>query len=42
MAHWRNLMKDYKYLGAWDLEVNGKYEPKEVTIDKIYQDTFVS
>lgn len=41
MAHWRNLMKDNKYMGAWDLEVNGKYEPKEVTIEKIYQDTFV-
>lgn len=41
MAHWRNLMKDNKYLGAWDLEVNGKYEQKLVTIDKIYQDTFV-
>jgi len=35
-------MKDNKYLGAWDLEVNGKYEQKLVTIDKIYQDTFVS
>ena len=34
-------MKDNKYLGAWDLEVNGNYEPKEVTIEKIYQDTFV-
>lgn len=34
-------MKDNKYLGAWDLEVNGKYEPKLVTIEKIYQDTFV-
>jgi hypothetical protein len=41
MAHWRNLMKDNKYLGAWDLEVDGKYEPKMVTIEKIYQDTFV-
>ncbi len=34
-------MKDNKYLGAWDLEVDGKYEPKMVTIEKIYQDTFV-
>jgi hypothetical protein len=41
MAHWRNLMKDNKYLGSWDLEVNGKYEPKVVTIDRIYQDVFV-
>jgi hypothetical protein len=39
--HWRNLMKDNKYLGSWDLEVNGKYEPKLVTIKKIYQDVFV-
>jgi len=39
--HWRNLMKDNKYLGSWDLEVNGKYEPKTVTIEKIYQDVFV-
>ena len=29
-------MKDNKYLGSWDLEVNGKYEPKTVTIEKIY------
>jgi hypothetical protein len=41
MAHWRNLMKDNKYLGAWDLEVNGNYEPKLVTIERIFQDTFV-
>ena len=34
-------MKDNKYMGAWDLEVNGKYEPREVTIERIYQDTFV-
>jgi hypothetical protein len=34
-------MKDNKYLGSWDLEVNGKYEPKLVTINKIYQDVFV-
>lgn len=34
-------MKDNKYLGSWDLEVNGKYEPKTVTIEKIYQDVFV-
>lgn len=38
MSHWRNLMKDNKYLGSWDLEVNGKYEPTIVTIEKIYQD----
>ena len=40
--HWRNLMKDNKYLGSWDLEVNGKYEPRMVTIEKIYQGDFVS
>lgn len=34
-------MKDNKYLGAWDLEVSGKYEPKVVTIERIYQDTMV-
>ena len=34
-------MKDNKYLGSWDLEVDGKYEPKLVTIKKIYQDVFV-
>ena len=41
MAHWRNLMKDNKYIGAWDLEVDGKYVPRTVTIESIYQDTFV-
>ena len=41
MSHWRNLMKDNKYLGSWDLEVNGKYEPKVVTIEKVYQDVMV-
>mgnify|MGYP006266432561 CR=1 FL=1 len=40
-THWRNLMADNKYLGAWDLEVGGKYEPRVVTIEKVYQDTFV-
>ena len=40
-THWRNLMADNKYLGAWDLEVKGKYEPRVVTIEKVYQDTFV-
>jgi hypothetical protein len=34
-------MKDNKYLGSWDLEVNGKYEPTIVTIEKIYQDVMV-
>ncbi len=40
-THWRNMMSDNKYLGAWDLEVNGKYEPRIVTIEKIYQAEFV-
>jgi len=40
-THWRNMMADNKYLGAWDLEVNGKYEPRVVTIEKVYQDNFV-
>jgi hypothetical protein len=35
------MMADNKYLGAWDLEVNGKYEPRIVTIEKVYQDTFI-
>ena len=39
--HWRNLMTDNKYLGSWDLEVDGKYEPRIVTIEKIYQDVMV-
>ena len=33
-------MKDNKYLGSWDLERDGKYEPRTVTIQKIYQDVF--
>ena len=41
MSHWRNLMKDNKYLGSWDLEVNGKYEPRIVTIEKVFQDIMV-
>jgi hypothetical protein len=41
MSHWRNLMKDNKYLGSWDLEVNGKYEPRIVTIEKVFQDVMV-
>ena len=39
--HWRNLMKDNKHLGSWDLEVDGKYEPRIVTIEKIFQDVLV-
>jgi hypothetical protein len=34
-------MKDNKYLGSWDLEVNGKYEPRVVTIEKVFQDVMV-
>jgi len=40
-THWRNMMSDNKYLGAWDLEVNGKYDPRVVTIEKIFQGEFV-
>lgn len=35
------MITDDKNLGAWDLEVNGKYEPKEVTIERFFQDTLV-
>lgn len=34
-------MKDNKHLGSWDLEVDGKYEPRIVTIEKIFQDVLV-
>lgn len=40
--HWRHLIQDQKYLGAWDLEVDGKYVPKTVTIENIYVGQFTS
>ena len=40
--HWRNLIQDQKYLGSWDLEVDGKYTPVVVTIEKIYVGDFTS
>jgi len=40
--HWRNLIQDQKYLGAWDLEQDGKYTPVVVTIEKIYVGEFKS
>lgn len=40
--HWRNLIQDQKYLGAWDLEQGGKYVPIIVTIENIYVGEFKS
>lgn len=42
MSHWRKLFQDEKYLGAWDLEVNGQYGSVQVTIEKIFTGEFVS
>lgn len=42
MSHWRKLFQDEKYLGAWDLEVNGQYGAVQVTIEKIFTGEFVS
>lgn len=40
--HWRSLFaRDEKFLGSWNLENNGKYEPVVVHIEKFYQDTLV-
>jgi hypothetical protein len=40
--HWRKMFdKENKHLGAWDLEVNGKFTPKVVTIEKFYQDVLI-
>jgi hypothetical protein len=39
--HWRNLFNE-KYLGSWDLEHDGKFVNQDVTIERIYSDTFVS
>jgi hypothetical protein len=41
--HWRNLFdKDEKFLGSWNLEVNGKFVPQIVHIERFFQDTLVS
>lgn len=39
-THWRNLTNE-KYLGHWDLEINGEYLPMNVTVEKIYKGDFV-
>ena len=43
MSNWRKLYDQagqQPYLGHWDLEVNGKFEPKEVIIEKFYVGEF--
>ena len=42
MSHWRTMFADEKYLGAYSLEKDGKYEPVIVTIDNIYVGDFLS
>ena len=42
MSHWRQMFADEKYLGAYSLEKDGKYEPVIVTIDNIYIGDFLS
>lgn len=38
MAHWRQMFeRENKTLGSWDLEVNGTFESKVVTIERFYQ-----
>jgi hypothetical protein len=39
-AHWRTLFEN-KYLGAWNLFVNGKYSTVTVTIDRAVQEQTV-
>lgn len=37
MAHWRQMFKqDNKTLGSWDLEADGKFVSKTVTIERFY------
>lgn len=39
MSNWRTLFEkagQQPYLGHWDLEVNGKFEPREVVITRFY------
>lgn len=41
--HWRSMFaQDEKFLGSWNLEKNGKYEPVVVHIERFYSDTLVS
>lgn len=42
MSHWRNMFSDERYLGAYSLEKDGKYEAVIVTIDNVYQGDFLS
>ena len=42
MSHWRNMFTDEKYLGAYSLEKDGKYEAVIVTIENVYQGDFMS
>lgn len=42
MSHWRNMFTDEKYLGAYSLEKDGKYDAVIVTIENVYQGDFLS
>lgn len=42
MSHWRKLFQDEKYLGAWDLEIDGQYGSVQITIEKIFTGEFIS
>jgi len=42
MSHWRKMFADEKYLGAYSLEKDGKYEPLVVTIENVYVGDFLS
>lgn len=42
MSHWRTMFADEKYLGAYSLEKDGKYESVIVTIENIYVGDFLS
>ena len=42
MSHWRNMFTDEKYLGAYSLEKEGKYDAVIVTIESVYQGDFLS
>jgi len=40
--HWRQMYADEKYLGAYSLEKDGKYQPVVVTIEKVFVGEFLS
>lgn len=42
MSHWRKMFTDEKYLGAYSLEKDGKYDSMVVTIEDVYQGDFLS